>query len=82
MGIFDMTTVGKKCGEQGVLIEKLGLECFKKLGMTDACATIWYVQVPWFVLVLLIDRSLARNYDAIYDAGKCGRVCIKDLKKP
>jgi hypothetical protein len=63
MQIFDMTKVGKKCGEEGILNTKLGLKCFKDLGMTDACATIW-------------------NFDAIYDASKCGGICLRDLDKP
>jgi hypothetical protein len=41
MQLFDMTSVGKKCGERGIFDEKAGHKCFKDLGFTDACATIW-----------------------------------------
>ena len=34
MSLFDMTSVGKKCGERGIVDEKLGQKCFMDLGMT------------------------------------------------
>ncbi|KAL7529287.1 hypothetical protein ACHAWF_002918 [Thalassiosira exigua] len=37
----DLTSQGKFCAKQGALSLEAGLECYRSLGMTDDCATIW-----------------------------------------
>jgi len=39
--IPDMTKAGKKCAEEALISEEWGLSCYKDLGYSDACATIW-----------------------------------------
>ena len=41
MYYFDMTTVGKQCGEWASTIFSKGVRCFENLGMTSSCAYIW-----------------------------------------
>jgi hypothetical protein len=41
MYYFDMTTVGKKCGQQAAVLFSRGVKCFENLGMSTPCAQIW-----------------------------------------
>ena len=38
----DLTKNGRTCGLKGYLSSKWSVKCFTDLGMTDACAQIWY----------------------------------------